>query len=83
MNSPAEGFPIVVAEFEKNSRERVRIALDYYGGRHTIDIRCWYASGATWKPSRQGITTQIANLPALAEGLKAAVDRARDMGLIE
>lgn len=75
--------PLVIAEFDRNSRERIRITLDRYGGRDTIDIRCWYRDGDQWKPTKQGVTTQVGNLPTLAAGLAAALARAVELGLVE
>ena len=33
-----QAFPITVAEWDRNSREIVRVALDQYNGRHTINV---------------------------------------------
>lgn len=75
---------LIVAEFPRNQRgEVIRIALDDYKGTATVDTRVWYLDGATLKPGKQGITTAVANLPALAAGLKLALDRAREMGLVD
>jgi hypothetical protein len=74
--------PLVVAEFDRNSRERIRITLDRYLGRNTVDVRCWYRDGDTWKPTRSGLTTQVAKLPELVKGLVDALERAREVGLL-
>lgn len=34
-------FPISIAEWQRNSREVVRISLDPFNDRDTIDIRSW------------------------------------------
>lgn len=74
---------IIVAEFPRNSRESIRIALDEYRGISTVDVRVWWRDGSELKPGKSGITTSVSNLPALAAGLKLALDRARDMGLVD
>ena len=74
---------VIIAEFDRNSRERIRIALDEYRGINTVDVRVWYRDGNELKPGKSGITTSVANLPALAAGLKLALDRARDLGLVD
>lgn len=76
-------LPIVVCEVEKNNRERIRVTLDHFAGRNTIDVRIWYRDGDRWKPTRQGVTTTVQNLPTLANALVAALDRAHDLGLID
>jgi hypothetical protein len=73
---------IIVAKIEKSSREHIRITLDEFRGRNTIDVRIWYADGDAWKPSKSGVTTSITNLVSLADGMQRAVDRARAMGLV-
>jgi hypothetical protein len=74
---------LIVAEFDRNSRERIRIALDEYRGCNTVDVRVWYRDGNQWKPSKSGITTAVSNLPALASGLTLALAKARDMRLVD
>jgi hypothetical protein len=76
-------FPIVICEIEKSDSEIIRVALDHYAGRNTIDCRIWYRAGNGWKPSRQGITTTLKNLPTLAEAFAAALNRADELGLID
>lgn len=74
---------VIIAEFDRNAREKIRIALDDFRGTNTVDVRVWYRDGLELKPGRQGITTSVANLPALAAGLKLALDRARELGLVD
>src|SRR6266702_4403810 len=38
-NHPTPGFPVVIAEWPRNDREIVRVALDRFNGRFTIDLR--------------------------------------------
>jgi hypothetical protein len=80
-NLPA--FPLVIAEWDRNSREVIRIALDKYNGRLTVNARVWYHDGATLKPGKSGMTLAITHLPALADALGKALEQARDLGLIE
>jgi pyruvate carboxylase len=75
-------LPVIVAEFEKNGRELIRIALDRYAGRDIIDVRTWYAAGDTFKPGKSGITVAVKHLQSMAEGLAAALAKARELGLI-
>jgi hypothetical protein len=82
--SDAPEFPIIVAEWRRNSRESIRVALDQFNGRHTIDVRAWWQDGeGNLRPGRGGITIAVRHLPAFADGLAAALGRARALGLIE
>ena len=77
-------YPIVIAEWPRNSRELVRVSLDRYNNRQTIDIRAWWQDGeGNWRPSRGGLTLSVKHLPALAKGLTAALHRACSLGLVE
>jgi hypothetical protein len=77
-------FPCVVAEFQKNERESIRVSLVQYGGRDLIDCRVWYRAGdGELKPGNKGLTTAVKHLPAIAAGLAAAVDKAREIGWLE
>ena len=80
-NHPA--FPIILAEWDRNAREVVRVALDCYNGRPTINARVWYRADDGLQPSKSGITLTIKHLPALAEALAKAERHARELGLIE
>lgn len=76
-------FPIVIAEWDRNAREVMRVALDYYNGRHTINVRVWYHDDDGLKPGKTGITLAVKHLPALADALAKAERRARELGLVD
>lgn len=83
--APGSGiaFPIVIAEWDRNSREVVRVELQY-NGRHTINVRVWYHDdNDVLKPGKTGITLAVKHLPALADALGKALATARDLGLTE
>ncbi len=83
-NHPAPGFPIVIAEWPRNDREIVRVALDRLNGRFTIDLRSWWRDdGGNFRPGRDGLTLAVKHIPALADGLAEALRRARTFGLLE
>jgi Transcriptional Coactivator p15 (PC4) len=75
-------FPIVIAEWDRNAGEVVRVALDLYKGRHTINVRVWYRDGGEVKPSKSGITLAVRHLPAVADALANALLAAHDTGLL-
>jgi hypothetical protein len=44
----------------------------------------WWKDGeGNWRPGRGGLTLAVNHLPALADGLADALERAREFGLIE
>ncbi|MBZ0139774.1 MAG: transcriptional coactivator p15/PC4 family protein [Pseudorhodoplanes sp.] len=84
--APSTGitFPVIVAEWDRNAREVVRVALDHYNGRHTINARVWYHDDDdVLKPGKTGITLAVKHLPAFADAMGKALAMARDLGLIE
>jgi hypothetical protein len=80
----ADRFPIVVAEWPRNNREIVRIALDRFNDCLTVDVRTWWKDAdGIFKPGRSGLTLAVQHLPKLAEGLDKALRRAEILGLVQ
>lgn len=74
----------VIAEWDRNARERIRVELGSYNGRDTINARVWYwDDDDVLKPSRSGLTLAVKHLPALADAMGKALAKARELGLIE
>lgn len=73
----------VVAEWDRNARERVRVEIGQYNGRDTINARVWYWDDDVLKPGRAGLTLAVKHLPALADAMAKALAKARELGLIE
>jgi hypothetical protein len=83
-NDTADRFPLVIAEWPRNGRELVRISLDRFNDRFTIDIRSWWRdTDGIFRPSRGGLTLAVKHVPALADGLDKALRRAVVLGLVE
>jgi len=63
----------LIAEFQKNTRERVRVSLTEYHGYDLLDIRGFYEDPSTgeWKPGK-GIAMRRELLPELRKALLAA-----------
>ena len=74
----------VVGLLQLNAKDRLRVALDEYGGRHIIDIRKWFepADGGELRATPKGISLDISRLPALASMVNDALERARADGLL-
>jgi hypothetical protein len=76
-------LPTIVAEFDRNDRERVRIVLDRYHGVAIVSIKNLYRDAAgELRYGRGGIGMAVRHLPVLAEAVNAALERARALGLV-
>ncbi|WP_176043619.1 transcriptional coactivator p15/PC4 family protein [Burkholderia vietnamiensis] len=74
---PAGGEPeqlgTLIAELQKNSRERLRITVDQYRGHEYVGIRIWFVGeDGQYRPSRSGVTLKPALLPQLMQALGRA-----------
>ncbi|MDP1868448.1 MAG: transcriptional coactivator p15/PC4 family protein [Bradyrhizobium sp.] len=76
-------YPVVIAEWERNALEVVRVSLDCYRGHYTIDIRVWWFAGKDLKPGKTGITLGVRNLEQLAKAINDARARAAEIGLVD
>jgi hypothetical protein len=77
--------PVIIAELDKNRRERVRIALDQWQGHNLIDIRVTAQFGEAadvWAPTKKGLSMNVNMLPALLAALAEAEAKARELGLL-
>jgi hypothetical protein len=78
--------PVTIAKFWKNRRrnESLHISLSEYEGQALINVRV-YTTGADGidRPTTKGVAMGIRKLPELAAGLAKALDKARDLGLLD
>ncbi len=64
----------VIAEFQKNAVEKVRIAVREFKGRILLDLRIYYQDEAgAWLPTKKGLALTVEQWPDLREAL-AKVD---------
>ena len=76
--------PTLICEWPKNARETVRVSLDQYHGRDTIDLRVWWIDDADQlRPGKSGITLAVRHLPDLASAISQALDEAKARGLLD
>jgi hypothetical protein len=66
-----ENADVVLAEFQKNKRETVRIRRTQYRGVELIDVRGWYQEGEELKPGK-GLSIRVEQLPELRRALSQA-----------
>lgn len=75
---------ITVAEFQKNSREKVRVGLSTFKNYRLLQIRSWATKdGADPIPTKSGIALQLQLIPELRKALDAAEEEARRLGWIK
>ena len=66
---------IIIAEFQKNSRETIRVAVGSYRGHKLVHIRAWVAKeGGDLIPTKSGIAIRLAILPDLVAALQKVID---------
>ncbi|MCA1546315.1 transcriptional coactivator p15/PC4 family protein [Bradyrhizobium sp. BRP19] len=78
--------PVEIAKFWKNRRrsESVRVSLSEYEGHPLINVRI-YLTGTDGidRPTPKGVAMGVHKLPELASALAKAVDKARELGLLD
>jgi hypothetical protein len=75
--------PVIIAQWELNRRESVRIEIHEFKGTQLICIRKWFAAADdTMAPGRHGINLSLKHLPQLAAAVNDALSKAREEGLI-
>ena len=74
----------VIAKFEKNSFEEVRISLTEFKGKQLIDIRVYYqpeGEEEEMRPTKKGITISPEKFPDLQKGLVTLEKALKEKGL--
>jgi hypothetical protein len=63
----------VIASFEKNSMEEVRVSLTEFKGKDLIDLRVYYQpeEGEQKRPTKKGITISPEKFPELKKAILA------------
>lgn len=81
MKARTSALPVVIADWPRSDRERVRVTLDH----DVVDLRCFFVGDdhEPLRPGRVGITLPLAHLPGMAAGLAKALAEARRRRLIE
>ncbi|HUG71747.1 MAG TPA: transcriptional coactivator p15/PC4 family protein [Pirellulaceae bacterium] len=82
MNAVLPTEPHVVGEFEKNSKEVVRVTLHQYAGNDLVGIRAYYEDkDGNFKPGK-GINIRVEQFPHLASLLAEAGAKLKELKLI-
>lgn len=63
---------------QRGEDEEVRLSWATYNGRPFLNVRVWKKddAGAWWPEKSKGLSVRVKELPAFAEGLAQAMDRA-------
>jgi len=83
-----EGHPVdeatqLVAQFEKNAKEEVRVSIDDFRGRKIINLRVYYkADGGHWLPGKQGLALGVDRYRDLADALVKLGEELEAKGLL-
>lgn len=66
--------PKIIATIPRSATEQLQIAINEYKGKSYLDMRIFYTTddGATWLPTKKGVTCSPENI----EILKDAIDEA-------
>ena len=59
----------IIAQFEKNATEVVRVSLTEYRGRKLIDIRVYYDDSGEYRPTKKGVSLSVDVYPDLKRAL--------------
>jgi predicted SpoU family rRNA methylase len=64
---------MLIAEIEKNAKEKIRVSIEEYKGHKFVDCRVyWKDKDENWKPSRKGIALNDETLDEVIKALKKA-----------
>lgn len=70
---------VAIASIPKGRKAELRVSLNEWQGRQTVDLRLWYSlePGGVRGPSKKGVSIQASKLDALIEGLVQAREQLR------
>ena len=65
----------ILAAIPKNATEQLQIAINEFKGKEYLDLRIFYTTddGASWLPTKKGVTVSPDQLETLLEAVKTAM----------
>lgn len=76
MSEQSTTTSVVLASISKGPKTVNRVSLDEHGARRFVNVRQWYlAPDATWRPTRRGVTFELADLNELQRAIQEAIRR--------
>lgn len=66
----------MLATIPRSATEQLQIAIKEFKGKKYLDLRIFYTTdeGATWLPTKKGVTCSPENIEMLKEAVDAAVE---------
>ena len=75
--------PIVIADFQKNKTEDIKLSLTEYQGHKLIDFRVYFKNNeGESKPTKKGITVNVKFFPELKQAIMDAEKILKEKELI-
>jgi hypothetical protein len=73
----------IIAEWQINRHERVRVSIEQFKGVDLISVRKWFeAEDDSLRPGKAGIALNVKHLPQIADAMAKALFVARERGLV-
>ena len=65
----------LISTIERSSTEQLQIAINEYKGKKYLDLRIFYTTdnGASWLPTKKGVTISPNDLSILKEAIEVAI----------
>jgi hypothetical protein len=74
--------PKIIATIPRSATEQMQISINEFKGKSYLDMRIFYTTdeGATWLPTKKGVTCSPENIGTLKEAIEEAM---KEFGTIE
>jgi hypothetical protein len=74
---------VIVAQFEKNKKEEVRVSVGSFHGRQIINMRVYFKDDdGSWKPGKQGLALSVERYKDLAGAIVQVGEHLKSKGLL-
>ena len=72
--------PKLIATVPRSATEQMQISINEYKGKKYLDLRTFYTTdeGASWLPTKKGITVSPDNLELLKDAIDQAIGEFKD-----
>lgn len=65
----------IIATIPRSATEKLQISINEYKGKSYLDMRIFYTTddGATWLPTKKGVTCSPENIELLKDAVETAI----------